>query len=146
MPGTASDVHGGLFVASLPYCWQFPSRAIQVIAHELSWSAHDKGRGSQSTPLLYHAQRPAPTPREPETSVRAVVNQAVKADFVISSNATPGSCSTSSTAAALAVVIALIGIANIVALSIHERTRELGLLRADGLTRGQLRASIRAKP
>lgn len=44
---------------------------------------------------------------------------------------------------ALAVVIAFIGIANTLALSIHERTRELGLLRAVGLTRGQLRAVVR---
>ena len=43
----------------------------------------------------------------------------------------------------LAVVIALIGIANTLTLSIHERTRELGLLRAVGLSRSQLRAAIR---
>jgi putative ABC transport system permease protein len=40
---------------------------------------------------------------------------------------------------ALAVIIALIGIANTLALSIYERTRELGLLRDVGTTRGQLR-------
>jgi putative ABC transport system permease protein len=44
---------------------------------------------------------------------------------------------------ALAIVIALIGIANTLALSIHERTRELGLLRAVGLSRAQLRAAVR---
>ena len=43
----------------------------------------------------------------------------------------------------LAVVIALIGIANTLALSVHERTRELGLLRAVGMTRRQVRAAIR---
>ena len=44
---------------------------------------------------------------------------------------------------ALSVVIAMIGIANTLSLSIHERTRELGLLRAVGMTRSQLRSAIR---
>ena len=44
---------------------------------------------------------------------------------------------------ALAIVIALLGIGNTLALSIFERTRELGVLRAVGMTRRQLRASIR---
>jgi putative ABC transport system permease protein len=44
---------------------------------------------------------------------------------------------------ALAIVIALFGIANTLSLSIFERTRELGLLRALGETRQQLRATLR---
>jgi putative ABC transport system permease protein len=43
----------------------------------------------------------------------------------------------------LAILIALMGIANTLSLSIHERTRELGLLRAVGQTRRQLRSSVR---
>lgn len=44
---------------------------------------------------------------------------------------------------ALAVVIAFIGIINTLALSVLERIRELGLLRAVGMTRRQLRSMIR---
>ena len=44
---------------------------------------------------------------------------------------------------ALAVLIALLGIGNTLALSIFERTRELGVMRAVGMTRHQLRAMIR---
>jgi putative ABC transport system permease protein len=44
---------------------------------------------------------------------------------------------------ALAILIALMGIANTLSLSIHERTRELGLLRAVGQTRRQVRSMVR---
>ncbi len=44
---------------------------------------------------------------------------------------------------ALAVVISLLGIANTLSLSAYERARELGLLRAVGQTRRQLRAMMR---
>ena len=43
----------------------------------------------------------------------------------------------------LAVLIALFSIANTMALSIHERTHEIGLLRAVGMTRRQTRATVR---
>ncbi len=43
----------------------------------------------------------------------------------------------------MAIVISLFGIANTLALSIHERTRELGMLRAIGMSRRQVRTMIR---
>ena len=43
---------------------------------------------------------------------------------------------------AISVVIAVVGIANTLSLSVIERTRESALLRALGLTRGQLRAML----
>lgn len=43
----------------------------------------------------------------------------------------------------LAIVIAVLGIANTLALSVIERTREIGLLRAVGMTRRQVRRMVR---
>lgn len=43
----------------------------------------------------------------------------------------------------LAVIIAVLGIVNTLALSVIERTREVGLLRAVGLSRRQLRRMVR---
>ena len=43
----------------------------------------------------------------------------------------------------MALFIAVLGIMNTLALSIHERTHEIGLLRAVGMTRGQVRRMVR---
>jgi putative ABC transport system permease protein len=45
----------------------------------------------------------------------------------------------------LSILIALLGIANTLSLSIYERTRELGLLRAVGQTRAQARSMVRCE-
>jgi putative ABC transport system permease protein len=44
---------------------------------------------------------------------------------------------------AMALVIAFFGIANTLALSVYERTREFGLLRAVGMGRAQVRSTVR---
>jgi putative ABC transport system permease protein len=44
---------------------------------------------------------------------------------------------------ALAIIIAVLGVVNTLALSVVERTREIGLLRAIGLSRRQLRRMVR---
>jgi putative ABC transport system permease protein len=44
---------------------------------------------------------------------------------------------------ALAIIVAVLGVVNTLALSVVERTREIGLMRAIGLSRRQLRRMIR---
>ncbi len=65
-----------------------------------------------------------------EASAQASVNQLLGLVYVL---------------LALAVVIALIGIVNTLMLSVFERTREIGLLRAVGMRRAQVKAMIRSE-
>lgn len=45
----------------------------------------------------------------------------------------------------LSEIIAILGIINTLALSVYERTRELGLLRSVGMTRRQIRRMVRSE-
>jgi putative ABC transport system permease protein len=105
----------------------------------------DTGRRVDSVDLL----RAAPTARGPIQRTLAGYPGAQLMDeaaFTKSRSAVLASLLNLITAMlVLAIIIALLGIVNTLALSVVERTRELGLLRAIGMRRGQLAQMVAAE-
>jgi putative ABC transport system permease protein len=89
------------------------------------------GRGGELNRVLQpYANVSYKTRAQFEASAQASVNQLLGLVYVL---------------LALAVVVALIGIVNTLMLSVFERTREIGLLRAVGMKRRQVRTMIRSE-
>ena len=93
---------------------------------------------------------PGVTPSQAHTAIKAVTNNYATAEVQTGKefadgigNRVNGFLGMVYALLALSIIIALIGIANTLALSIMERTRELGLLRAVGMAKAQVRSTIR---
>ncbi|HET6868137.1 MAG TPA: ABC transporter permease [Solirubrobacteraceae bacterium] len=101
------------------------------IAVLLSTGAGARGVGSAlNRALTPYANVGYKTRAQFEASAQASVNQLLGLIYVL---------------LALAVLIALVGIVNTLMLSVFERTREIGLLRAVGMKRRQVKAMIRSE-
>ena len=101
---------------------------VAVLLHTGSGASDIKGAVGQG--LRAYPNLKIQTRAEFEKSQQAQVNQLLGLVYAL---------------LALAVVIALIGIVNTLMLSVFERTHEIGLLRAVGMKRRQVRAMIRAE-
>jgi putative ABC transport system permease protein len=101
---------------------------VAVLLHTGSGAGDIKGAVAQG--LRAYPNLKIQTRAEFEKSQQAQVNQLLGLVYAL---------------LALAVVIALIGIVNTLMLSVFERTHEIGLLRAVGMKRRQVRAMIRSE-
>jgi putative ABC transport system permease protein len=100
--------------------------------HQLLVNAKDGVAGDVSRKAVEAAAQPYPTAKVlSSTEVRSQFDEALDSMLMIIAGLL-----------GLAVLISLLGIANTLSLSVHERTRESALLRALGLTRAQLRRML----
>jgi putative ABC transport system permease protein len=92
---------------------------------------YDPGRGAEVAPRLEAAARGAALEPNPLETVAGAVDSALGQVFGLFD-----------ALALVAVVVAALGIVNTLTVSVLERVRELGVLRAAGMTRGQVRRTV----
>ena len=123
-----ADLVGEAFLSSAGFAAHFPNYLIQQI-----YVAADSSQLTSVRAALDHITAPYPTAKVEDVaqfkaSQTQGINTLLGLIYVL---------------LGLAVVIALLGIVNTLALSIFERTHEIGLMRAVGMSRRQTRSVIR---
>jgi putative ABC transport system permease protein len=125
--GTKAPSNWGMSIATYEnhFADQFDSQVFIKLKPGADTAAFEAGVDKI---LLDYPTAQLQTPDEFKASAASQVNQIVQIIYAL---------------LFLAIIIALLGIANTLALSIYERRHEIGLLRAVGMTRRQVRSAVR---
>ena len=126
----ANSVIGSYLVSERFYQAHFDNMLPAALLIRSSAGASNKGKAALESALGAYPNLTIQTQAEFKKSQEKQVNQLLGVVYVL---------------LALEVVVALIGIVNTLMLSVLERTHEIGLLRAVGMRRHQVRTMIRAE-
>jgi putative ABC transport system permease protein len=115
--------------AELQKSWNAPNIAFALVSASSGTNADDLARATNQALRPFPAAE-ALTREEFKDNLQGQINQLLGLVYGL---------------LLLSVIVALLGIVNTLALSVHERTRELGMLRAVGMSRRQVRRMVRAE-
>jgi putative ABC transport system permease protein len=123
------DLVGDLIMHAAAWDRHGPLAPMRVVAIGLAPGTDAAAARQAVATIAAEESAPAPLDRAAYVDqVSAEINQMIAVIFAL---------------LAVAVLIAVMGIGNTMSLSVHERTRELGLLRALGMGRSSVRAAVR---
>ena len=118
----------------------------RITISQVSWDAHNENPRNLYTFVRVHGGESASNLAALEASLKSYPNAKVQTRQQFIDNQISGLSSILNilyVLLALSVIVSLFGIVNTLVLTVFERTREIGMLRAIGMTRRQVRRMIR---